>query len=255
MTLAISHVEGERIVLDFIGERKAPFSPVERRRRVRGVLKQYRLSTVRGDRYAGEWPRRGFSGSRRELPAFGLNRSEIYLATLPLLNSGRVCLLDNQRMAAQFLGLERRTSRGGRDTVNHAPGSHDDVANSVAGSLVLALENAGYSFEAWARVFAGNGEPEVADEPDPLPWRPSKQERARRDGTADGDDGGGNPCIEAYRRGLSWGDRFIRPGREHVPGLRPSDLVWPNQSEGTENGLGINDVIRGRRGDDDRRIH
>jgi len=33
-------------------------------------------------------------------------------------------------------GLERRTSRGGRDTIDHAPGNHDDIANAVAGVLV-----------------------------------------------------------------------------------------------------------------------
>jgi len=52
-----------------------------------------------------------------------------------LLNSGRLDLLDNARMISQFVALERRTSRGGRDTVDHAPGAHDDVANAVAGVL------------------------------------------------------------------------------------------------------------------------
>jgi hypothetical protein len=41
-------------------------------------------------------------------------------------------------MVSQFVGLERRTSRGGRDTVDHAPGSHDDIANAVAGAAWLA---------------------------------------------------------------------------------------------------------------------
>jgi hypothetical protein len=38
-------------------------------------------------------------------------------------------------MVAQFVGLERRASRPGRDTVDHAPGTHDDIANAVAGTL------------------------------------------------------------------------------------------------------------------------
>ena len=58
-------------------------------------------------------------------------KSEIYGAFLPLLNSGRVELLDVQRIAAQLLGLERRTARGGRDSIDHAPGGHDDVASGV----------------------------------------------------------------------------------------------------------------------------
>jgi hypothetical protein len=41
----------------------------------------------------------------------------------------------------QFLGLERRTSRAGRDTIDHAPNSHDDVANAVAGVMTSAADD------------------------------------------------------------------------------------------------------------------
>jgi hypothetical protein len=30
----------------------------------------------------------------------------------------------------------RRTARGGRDSIDHAPGAHDDLANSACGALV-----------------------------------------------------------------------------------------------------------------------
>ena len=36
----------------------------------------------------------------------------------------------------QFAGLERRTARSGRDSVDHQKDSHDDLANAVAGCLV-----------------------------------------------------------------------------------------------------------------------
>jgi hypothetical protein len=54
------------------------------------------------------------------------------------LNSRRVQLLDDRRLISQFHGLERRTARGGKDSIDHGPGQHDDVANAVAGALVLA---------------------------------------------------------------------------------------------------------------------
>jgi len=57
---------------------------------------------------------------------------------LPALNSGRVELLDVPRLVGQLCGLERRTARGGRDTIDHPPGGRDDVANAVAGAVVLA---------------------------------------------------------------------------------------------------------------------
>ena len=40
-------------------------------------------------------------------------------------------------------GLERRTARGGRDSIDHAPGGHDDLANAVAGAAALALGHQG----------------------------------------------------------------------------------------------------------------
>ena len=45
-------------------------------------------------------------------------------------------------MVAQFVGLERRAARSGKDTVDHAPGAHDDVANSVAGVVSLLSDRA-----------------------------------------------------------------------------------------------------------------
>jgi hypothetical protein len=55
---------------------------------------------------------------------------------LPLLNAGRIELLDLPRLSTQLTGLERRTARSGKDSIDHAPGGHDDLANAVAGVLV-----------------------------------------------------------------------------------------------------------------------
>jgi hypothetical protein len=59
------------------------------------------------------------------------------------LNSGRAELLDEPRLASQLCGLERRTARGGRDSIDHAPGAHDDLANSVAGAVVSVTNKKG----------------------------------------------------------------------------------------------------------------
>ena len=59
---------------------------------------------------------------------------------LPLLNSGKIELVDHPRLVSQLCGLERRTARGGRDSIDHAPGQHDDLANAVAGAAILALD-------------------------------------------------------------------------------------------------------------------
>lgn len=57
---------------------------------------------------------------------------------MPLLNSRKIELLDHPRLISPLTGLERRTSRAGKDSINHAPGGHDDVANAAAGVLTLA---------------------------------------------------------------------------------------------------------------------
>ena len=79
---------------------------------------------------------RGIQESGHRLPPADLSKSEIYRDFLPRLNSREVDLLDVKRLRTQFLGLERRTARGGRDSIDHAPGAHDDVANAAAGVLV-----------------------------------------------------------------------------------------------------------------------
>jgi hypothetical protein len=63
---------------------------------------------------------------------------DLYRELLPLINSGRCELLDHPKLISQLTGLERRTARGGRDSIDHAPGAHDDVANAVAGALLAA---------------------------------------------------------------------------------------------------------------------
>jgi hypothetical protein len=103
------------------------------------VLRSYGLSEVTGDAYSGEFVRELF---RDKGIAYKVNKkpkSEIYIDLLPMLNSGRVALLDHPKMVAQLCGLERRTTRGtGRDVVDHAPNSHDDLINAAALSLCLA---------------------------------------------------------------------------------------------------------------------
>ncbi len=85
---------------------------------------------------------------------------------LPSLNSGKVELLDNARLLSQLRGLERRTSRSGRDTIDHSPGGHDDVANAAAGALMLALKRGAMVIRcptgvrseepSWFEVFGGS---------------------------------------------------------------------------------------------------
>ena len=99
------------------------------------MLKSYRLTTVRGDRYGGEWPREAFRKHGIEYKASAKPKSDLYRDLLPALNSGQVELLDNPKLITQITSLERRSGRGGRDSIDHPPGAHDDLANAVAGAI------------------------------------------------------------------------------------------------------------------------
>jgi hypothetical protein len=139
-TLAIAHRDAaaDITVLDLVRERRPPFSPEAVAAEFARVLKAYRVSSVVGDRYAGEWPREQFRKHGIGYEPAARPKSELYRDVLPLLNSRRVELLDLPRLRAQLVGLERRTARGGRDSIDHAPGSHDDVVNAAVGALLDA---------------------------------------------------------------------------------------------------------------------
>ena len=107
------------------------------------LIRQYRCTTVYGDRYGGEWPREQFRKHGVNYEPAESSKSEIYVDLLPLINSGAVDLLEHDRLVTQLTSLERRTSRGGRDSIDHAPGAHDDIANAVAGALVMAYKRPG----------------------------------------------------------------------------------------------------------------
>ena len=137
MTLAIGHSERGKAILDCVREVKPPFSPESVTIEFATLLKQYGIRQATGDRYAAEWPRERFRTHGITYELSDAPKSEIYLNFLPVLNSGHVELLDVKRLASQLAGLERRTARSGKDSIDHPPGGHDDVANVVAGVLLI----------------------------------------------------------------------------------------------------------------------
>jgi hypothetical protein len=110
-------------------------------------FKGYNIRSVCGDRYAAQWCSSAFEKYGIRYEHTPLNRSESYLETLPILNATRVRLLDNARLISQLSNLERRTSRGGRDFVDHPPSGRDDVANAAAGVVATMRKEPAISCE------------------------------------------------------------------------------------------------------------
>jgi hypothetical protein len=139
MTLAIAHRNKDGCaILDALRERRPPFSPQAVVAEFATLARMYRLNALTGDHWGGEFVVEPFRQRGIRYEPSAAPKSDLYRNLLPLLNSGKVELLDHARLAGQLCGLERRTARSGRDSIDHAPGAHDDLANSVAGALVLA---------------------------------------------------------------------------------------------------------------------
>jgi hypothetical protein len=139
MTLAVAYRDGDGAVLAALREVRPPFSPEATVEEFASVLRAYSVTTVHGDRWGSQfvqeqWRRRGFTYRESDK-----TRSDLYLELLPLISSRRVALLDDRKLIQQLVSLERRTARSGRDSIDHPPNQHDDLANSAAGALVFAI--------------------------------------------------------------------------------------------------------------------
>jgi hypothetical protein len=162
-TLAIAHHANGRAVLDLVREVRPPFSPEATVAEFADVLKAFALTKATSDRYAGSWPTEAFRKVGITVEPSERTKSEIYQDALPIIMSGTCELLDDARLLKQLGGLERRTARGGKDSIDHAPRQHDDLANAAAGALVLAAQPTAFDWRAAGMTSAatwGDGEPE-----------------------------------------------------------------------------------------------
>jgi hypothetical protein len=151
MTMSIAHREGARVVVDLVRGRKAPFDPASVVSEFAEVMARYRCSSATADRYAGEWTVSAFAGHGRKIEVAERSKSEIYLETEPLFAQGAISIPRGRVLLNELRNLERRTVRGGRDTIDHPRGEafHDDYANACCGSAFLA---AGSSRRAPIRI-------------------------------------------------------------------------------------------------------
>ncbi len=138
-TLAIGHREhvsdspdsAVRVVVDVVRGRKGV--PADIVAEYAELLKDYGIRDVTSDRYAGSWPDDEFERHNIKCHPADKAKSELYVDALAMFNSGRVELPPDDKLATQLINLERRTSRSGKDSIDHPPGGHDDRANAVAG--------------------------------------------------------------------------------------------------------------------------
>jgi hypothetical protein len=146
--LAIGHKTERKIIIDFLKEYLPPFSPYEIAGRMAVELKRYGLKTVIGDRFGSEYTVQAFNNHGIRYQQAEKNKSELYLELIGPICSKEIELLDNEKLITQLSNLERRTRSGGKDTIDHSAGQHDDLSNCIAGVSVCLGK---------PKIFAGGG--------------------------------------------------------------------------------------------------
>jgi hypothetical protein len=181
--LCIAHAEGEcearRYVADVVRGHRAPHDPATVVREFADLCKQYRTSPT-GDNYGAEWIVAAFREAGVDYRRSELTRSELYLEGLPLWARGLVRIPDHPALTRELRLLERRTTRSGKDSVNHGTGGADDHANSLFAALhQLSAET---SADGWIRYYGDQAKRSHAPENAPAPpkenvrpWRTPSQ--------------------------------------------------------------------------------
>jgi hypothetical protein len=146
-TLAIAHQEGERYAVDLVRGTKGKFDPQQVTNDYAKLLKEYRIGSVTGDNYASQWVAGAWRDTGIVYVQSDIPKSQIYLESLPLFTRGLVRLPDHPTLLRELRLLERQTHRGGKDSVDHPRGAHDDYANSCCGVLRTLSNYLGFSLE------------------------------------------------------------------------------------------------------------
>ena len=134
--LSIAHREDNRAVLDLITKQAGapPFNPRDAVRRFARILREYGVSTVTGDRYAGMTFRYDFEAEGIRYRVSDLTESENYEKLEVRLNAGEIALLDDVTLSEQLLTLIVRGTK-----VDHQAGGHSDFSAAAAGALNLCF--------------------------------------------------------------------------------------------------------------------
>jgi hypothetical protein len=149
-TISVAHREGERCIIDLVrGTRPGQkFDPKTVTQEYAAICKEYRVGSVVGDNYAAQWVAGAWLDTGIAYVQSDIPKSAIYLECLPLFTRGLVGLPDHAKLIRELRLLERVTHRGGKDSVDHPRGQHDDFANSVCGVLRTLSNYLGFSLEA-----------------------------------------------------------------------------------------------------------
>ena len=134
-TVAVGHVQDGRCVVDAVCGKPPPFDPGWTTKELAELVKSYHCHEVVGDAYSAEWVARAWAHNGVHYVVSELNKSELYLESLPGFTRGLVSMPNHPRLINELRLLERHTHRSGRDVIDHGRSGHDDYANACCGLL------------------------------------------------------------------------------------------------------------------------
>jgi hypothetical protein len=134
-TIAIGHKEGDQCVCDVLRGVHPPFDPQNVVVEYAALLKDYGIDCIGGDNYSAAWVETAWSEAGIKYERSELNKSALYLEALPLFMRGAISIPDHARLVRELRLLERRSSRIGKDVVDHGRSGSDDHANALCGML------------------------------------------------------------------------------------------------------------------------
>ena len=127
--------ESHYFVADVIRGRYPPFDPEAVVTEYAKLLKQYRVLTVTGDNYSAAWAETAFGRAGIRYTRSEQSKSQLYLEALPQFMRQAISIPNHPKLIRELRLLERRTSRVGRDVVDHGKSGSDDYANALCGAL------------------------------------------------------------------------------------------------------------------------
>ena len=134
-TDCVAHREDELLIVDVIRGHAALFNPASVAEEFATLLKSYRIASVAGDHYSGDWVVQAFERCGVRYDPAKESKSNLYLEALPAFAQGAVRLPNHSQLVRELRMLERHTHRSGRDSVDHGANGSDDFANAVCGAL------------------------------------------------------------------------------------------------------------------------
>jgi hypothetical protein len=138
--VAVAHKQDGRFIVDCVVGVAPPFDPGWTTKELADVVKRYGCYRITGDAYSAEWVRAAWRHNGLAYDAAEMTKSELYLEALPMFTQGLVSLPNHPRLIRELRLLERRTSRVGRDVVDHGRSGSDDYINAAAGVLRLLVK-------------------------------------------------------------------------------------------------------------------